>query len=139
MFRYKQLNRSFGCNRVTKVKTATLASLCVGVLVTLPLAQAGGTPQSLPVQPANTFVILLEGPYKPVPENANVDCINLGLKQVNLCDGTYDVNKIFPVSGLIQNGQPLSGQVMLRIRSASFTCSSLAFMSPTTYRAVPSL
>lgn len=110
MFRYKQLNLSFGCNRVTKVKTAILTSLCVGVLVTLPLAQAGGTPQSLPVQPANTFVILLEGPYKPVPESANVDCINLGLKQVNLCDGTYDVNKIFPVSGLIQNGQPLSGQ-----------------------------
>jgi hypothetical protein len=102
MFRREQVNLSFGCLRV-------FASLFVGVLVTLPSAQVG-LAQNPPVEPANTFVILLEGPYKPVPENPNVDCINFGLTQVNLCDGTYNVNKIFPVSGLIQNGHPLSGQ-----------------------------
>jgi hypothetical protein len=109
-----QRNLSFGClriiPRIIKAKSGSLASLIVAALVTLPSAQAGGAPQSLPVQPANTFVILLEGPYKPVPENANVDCINLGLKQVNLCDGTYAANKIFPVSGLLAQGHPLSGQ-----------------------------
>jgi hypothetical protein len=110
MFQHKQFNLSLGCLRVMKPKTTILAFLFVGALLALPSAQAGGAAQSPPVQPANTFVILLEGPYKPVPEQPNVDCIDLGLTQVNLCDGTYSVNKIFPVSGLLQHGHPLSNQ-----------------------------
>lgn len=48
-------------------------------------------------QPADTFVILLEGTYKPV-----VRCPDLGLSQVNLCDGSYSTVRIFPVSGLAE-------------------------------------
>jgi hypothetical protein len=46
-------------------------------------------------QPANTFSILLSGPYKPV-----VDPPALGLVGVNLNDGSYTTTKIYPVSGL---------------------------------------
>jgi hypothetical protein len=83
------LNQSIGRPRLTKTKSSILASLFVGVLVTLLSApvQAAG-------QPANTFVILLSGPYKPV-----VDCPNFGLL-VNLCDGSFSTTKIFRVSGL---------------------------------------
>jgi hypothetical protein len=45
--------------------------------------------------PADTFVILLHGPYEPV-----VHCPDLGLLQVNLCDGSYSTTKIYAVSGL---------------------------------------
>jgi hypothetical protein len=48
-------------------------------------------------RPADTFVILLEGTYKPV-----VRCPDLGLSQVNLCDGSYSTVRIFPVSGLAE-------------------------------------
>jgi len=37
----------------------------------------------------------LSGLYKPV-----VKCPDLGLSQVNVCDGTYSTVKIYPVSGL---------------------------------------
>ena len=47
------------------------------------------------VQPAQTFVILLSGPYHPVVHGPN-----LGLSLVNLSDGSYSITKIFPVSGL---------------------------------------
>ena len=110
MFQHKQLNLSLGCLRVMKPKTTILACLFVGALLALASAQAGGAAQNPPVQPANPFVILLEGPYKAVPEEPNVDRINLGLTQVNLCDGTYSVTKIFPVSGLLEHGHPLSSQ-----------------------------
>ena len=45
--------------------------------------------------PADTFVILLQGPYEPV-----VRCPDLGLSQVDLCDGSYSTTKIYAVSGL---------------------------------------
>ena len=76
------------------------ASLLVGVLVSLasaPLRAAGSSSQ-----PADTFVILLSGPYKPVPQEPAVDCMKLGLLDVNLCDGSFSTTKIFPVSGLPQ-------------------------------------
>ena len=47
-------------------------------------------------QPAtDTFVILLDGPYKPVVHGPN-----LGLLQVNLSDGSYSTTKIYRVSEL---------------------------------------
>jgi hypothetical protein len=92
------LNQSIGYLRLTKTKSLILASLLVGVLVTLLSA-----PVQAAEQPANTFVILLSGPYKPV-----VDCPNFGLK-VNLCDGSYTTTKIFRVSGLPEDSGRANG------------------------------
>jgi len=58
---------------------------------------SGGSPLKAGVSPADTFVILLQGTYKPV-----VRCPDLGLSQVNLCDGSYSTVDIFPVSGLTE-------------------------------------
>jgi hypothetical protein len=81
-----------------------LASLLVGALVTLlsaPLQAAGPSPLDDPGgRPADTFVILLSGAYKPVADKPVMDCPNFGLLQVNLCDGSYSTTKIYPVSGL---------------------------------------
>ena len=46
-------------------------------------------------QPADTFLILLDGPYEPVVHGPN-----LGLLQVNLSDGSYSTTKIYRVSEL---------------------------------------
>jgi hypothetical protein len=84
-------------------KNLILATLLVGALVaplSAPLRGAGLSPKDPGEPPADTFVILLSGPYKPVPVEPVVDCRNLGLIQVNLCDGSYSTTKIFPVSGL---------------------------------------
>ena len=84
-------------------KSLILATLLVGALVaplSAPLRAAGPSPKDPGERPADTFVILLSGPYKPVPVEPVVDCRNLGLLQVNLCDGSYSKTKIFPVSGL---------------------------------------
>ena len=43
---------------------------------------------------ADTFVILLDGPYQPVVHGPN-----LGLSAVDLSDGSYSTTKIYPVSG----------------------------------------
>jgi len=91
-----------------------LASLLVGALVTLasvPL-QAAGASANPTGQPADTFVILLSGPYKPVPQKPVVDCMELGLLDVNLCDGSFSTTKIFPVSGLPlgASGQATTGE-----------------------------
>jgi hypothetical protein len=97
-------NQAIGRLRLTTTKSLILASLLVGVLVTLPSAHlqaAGPSPLDDPGgRPADTFVILLSGPYKPVADKPVVDCPNLGLFQVNLCDGSYSTTKIYPVSGL---------------------------------------
>ena len=84
-------------------KSLILATLLVGALVaplSSPLRAAGPSPKDSGERPTDTFVILLSGPYKPVPVEPVVDCRNLGLLQVNLCDGSYSTTKIFPVSGL---------------------------------------
>jgi hypothetical protein len=46
-------------------------------------------------QPADTFSILLEGPYMPVVHGPD-----LGLTTVDLSDGSFSTTKIFAVSGL---------------------------------------
>jgi hypothetical protein len=89
--------------RLTKTKSLIFASLLVGALVTLlsaPLQAAGPSPLDPGGQPADTFSILLSGKYKPVPVKPVVDCPNLGLFQVNLCDGSFSTTKIYPISGL---------------------------------------
>jgi hypothetical protein len=101
----KLFNQSIRRLPVTKTKSLILASLLVGALVTplsAPLRAAGPSPKDPGERPADTFVILLSGPYKPVPEKPVVDCRNLGLIQANVCDGSYSRTKIFPVSGLTE-------------------------------------
>jgi hypothetical protein len=94
----KLFNQSIGRLHLAKTKSLILASLLVGALVTLlsaPLQAAGPSPLEPDGQPADTFVILLQGKYKPVVHGPN-----LGLSQVNLSDGSYSTTKIYCVSGL---------------------------------------
>ena len=59
-----------------------------------------------------------------------VRCPDLGLFQVNLCDGSYSTTKIYPVSGLPgEDKNPIMAIAMPKRRtreSATFTCSSVA-------------
>ena len=87
------------------MKTLIFFSVLLGTLAAL--ASAPLQAQSPPVKPANTFVILLSGPYKSVPQSSN--CNNLGLFQVNLCDGSFSTTKIYPVSGLSVGTTQASG------------------------------
>lgn len=91
-------NQSIGRLCLTKTRSLILAFLIVGVLVTLmsaPVQAAGASSRQLGGRPADTFSILLEGPYKPVVHGPD-----LGLFTVDLSDGSYSKTKIFPVSGL---------------------------------------
>jgi len=110
--------------------TLILASLLVGAPLTLasvPL-QAVGSSLNPALQPADTFVILLSGPYKPVPQKPVVDCNNLGLLEVDLCDGSFTTTKIFPVSGLPQGASaqanvgegPSSGEIQAQNAIGNF-------------------
>jgi len=83
-------------------RTAGTAGIGSATLVSFPaLADALAGPAQAPSsrkkgeQPANPFVILLHGLYRPV-----VRCPDLGLSQANVCDGSYFRTKIYPVSGL---------------------------------------
>ena len=100
----KLFNRVIGRLRLTTTRSLLLASLLAGALVTLlsaPLQAAGPSALDDPGgRPADTFVILLAGPYKPVANKAVMDCPNFGLLQVDLCDGSYNTTKIYSVSGL---------------------------------------
>jgi hypothetical protein len=94
----KLFNQSIGRLRLTKTKSLILASLLVGALVTLlsaPVQAAGPSPLDLGGRPADTFSILLSGPYKPVVQGPD-----LGLFTVDLSDGSFSTTKIFAVSGL---------------------------------------
>jgi hypothetical protein len=48
----------------------------------------------------DSFVILLHGPYEPV-----VRCPDLGLFQVDVCDGSYSTTQIYAVDGLPEKGR----------------------------------
>jgi len=77
-----------GIGSATLVSLPALAqALTRPALARSPLDSGGGL--------GNTFSVLLKGVYKPV-----VDCPDLGLFQVNVCDGSYSTTKIYPVSGL---------------------------------------
>ncbi len=94
----KLFNQSIGRLRLTKTKSLILASLLVGALVTLlsaPLQAAGPSPLDPGGRPADTFVILLKGTYKPVVHGPD-----LGLSTVDLSDGSYSKTTIYRVSGL---------------------------------------
>jgi hypothetical protein len=111
----KLFDKSIKCLRLTKPKGLILAFLLVGALVTLlssPLRAAGPSPRDSDKRLADTFSILLSGPYKAVPQKPMVDCPQLGLLQANICDGSYSKTKIFSVSGLPneENGQANRGK-----------------------------
>jgi hypothetical protein len=78
-------------------KTAGIGSASMLSLpaLTSVLAEPAWAHGSLDESPADTFSVLLSGPYKPVE-----DCPDLGLKTVNVCDGSYATTRIYPVSGL---------------------------------------
>lgn len=95
----KTLNQSINCLPLTKIKNFMLISLLVATLIPVPLQSAAPSPHP-GGRPADTFSILLSGPYEAVPEKPIVDCPDLGLLQANICDGSYSKTKIFAVSGL---------------------------------------
>jgi hypothetical protein len=95
----KTLNQSIKCLRLTKIKDFMLISMLVVTLIPVPLQSAVPSPHP-GGRPADTFSILLSGPYKAVPEKPIADCPDLGLLQANICDGSYSTTKIFSVSGL---------------------------------------
>jgi hypothetical protein len=99
------------CLPLIKIKNFILISLLVATLIPVPLQSAAQSPHS-GGSPADTFSILLSGPYKAVPEKPIGDCPDLGLFQANICDGSYSKTKIFPVSGLPKeaSGQANSGE-----------------------------
>jgi hypothetical protein len=83
---------------LTKTRSLILTSLLVGMLVapvSSPAQAVGASSRDLGALPADTFSILLQGPYRPV-----VHAPNLGLLTVDLNDGSYSKTKIFRVSGL---------------------------------------
>src|SRR5437773_9883590 len=94
----KLFNQSIGRLRLTTTASLLLRPLRVGPLVTTlsaPVQAAGPSPLDRGGLPADTFSILLEGPYKPVVHGPD-----LGLTTVELSDGSYSTTKIFSVSGL---------------------------------------
>jgi len=99
-------------DKKTWYKKRAIELAIAGIVSLLILASAPVQAAGSPGQPADTFVILLSGPYTAVPVKPVMDCPNLGLLQVNLCDGTFSVTKILPVSGLPvgANGQASGGE-----------------------------
>jgi hypothetical protein len=59
------------------------------------MPELGRSPLKQGERPASPFVILLRGTYTRVKR-----CPDLGLFQVDVCDGSYLTTKIYPVSGL---------------------------------------
>ena len=76
------------------IGSATLVSL-PGLADAMTGSAFARSPLKKDAAPGNPFVILLQGTYKQV-----VRCRDLGLSQVDVCDGSYSTVKIFPVSGL---------------------------------------
>jgi hypothetical protein len=94
----KLFNQAIGRLRLTKTKSLILASLLIGVMVTLlstPVHAAGPSSRDRGGV-ADTFSILLSGPYKPVAKGQG----DLGLTTVDLDDGSFSKTKIFRISGL---------------------------------------
>ena len=88
------------------IGSATLVSLpALAQALTLP--ELAGSPLKQGELPANPFVVLLRGTYKPVKR-----CPNLGLFLANICDGSYLTVKIYSVSGLLEEDEEDREQVI---------------------------
>ena len=92
--------------RKAGIASATLVSLpALAPALTLP--ELAGSPLKQGELPANPFVILLRGTYKPVKR-----CPDLGLFLVNICDGSYLTVKMYSVSGLSEEDEEDREQVI---------------------------
>ena len=92
--------------RKAGIGSATLVSLpALAPALTLP--ELTRSPLKQGDLPANPFVILLRGTYKPVKR-----CPDLGLSLVNPCDGSYFTVKIYSVSGLLEEDEEDREQVI---------------------------
>ena len=88
------------------IGSATLVSLpALAQALTLP--ELAGSPLKQGELPANPFVVLLRGTYKPVKR-----CPDLGLFLVNICDGAYLTVKIYSESGLLEEDEEDREQVI---------------------------
>ena len=97
------------------VGSAALASL-PALANALTTAAEARSPRKAGAPLGNSFVILLHGAYEPV-----VRCRDLGLFQVDVCDGSYSTTKIYAVDGC----QKKAGNMPIQRRtrpSATFTC-----------------
>ena len=92
--------------REAGIGSAALVSLPV-LAHALPIPDGAGPPLKQGELPANPFVILLRGTYKPVKR-----CPDLGLFLVNICDGSYLTVKIYAVSGLLEEDEEDREQVI---------------------------
>ena len=95
----KLFNQSIGRLRLSKTKSLLFAFLLVAAFVTTLTVPVQAAPHG-GGQPADTFRILLSGPYKPVAQGHGPD---LGLTTVDLSDGSFNTTKIFAVSGLSED------------------------------------
>ena len=96
----KTIRTSIGHPRPTKTKSLIFATLLIGAMVTLlsaPLLAAGPSLPDPSKKLADTFSILLQGPYKSVVHGPD-----LGLVTVDLSDGSYSKTKIYHVHGKTQ-------------------------------------
>ena len=85
--------------RKAGIGSATLVSLpALADALTMP--ELARSPLKRGTRPASPFVILLRGTYKRVKR-----CPDLGLFQVDVCDGSYLTTKIYPVSGLPEDDE----------------------------------
>jgi hypothetical protein len=92
---FKLFDQSIARLRLTQTKSLILASLLVGMLVTLLSAPLQAAEPS-PLNPdGKTFSLLLEGTYKPVGTHQG----NIGLTTVDLDDGSYSKTNIYRVTG----------------------------------------
>jgi hypothetical protein len=94
----------------TNSQRRTFIGGALAALVSLPALAHAVTIRSPLKQgelPANPFVILLRGTYKPVKR-----CPDLGLFLVNICDGSYLTVKIYSVSGLLEEDEEDREQVI---------------------------
>jgi len=97
--KFEQSNQSIDPSRLSKTKGLLFAFLLVAAFVTTLTVPVQAAPHG-GGQPADTFRILLSGPYKPVVQGHGPD---LGLTTVNLSDGSFSTTKIFAVSGLSED------------------------------------
>ena len=77
-------------------------TLIGGTLAAFLLSSVRVSAQENDRPPNDPFILLLKGLYQPVPVGDG-PANNLGLSAVNLSDGSYSKNAIYPVFGILEN------------------------------------
>jgi hypothetical protein len=114
------------CSHLSKAKSLLSVFLFVAfvTLLTVPVQAA---PHGSG-QPADTFRILLSGPYKPVAQGHGPD---LGLTTVDLSDGSFSTTRYSLSAGCPKTSSDME-MAQRRNRSETFTYSSRVCPLPTT-------